>query len=55
MSSDDPNIIIQSFLSYPGVAEGFEQLNMIQSEKIYGKALKIYEKYFDAEEGNNKM
>jgi hypothetical protein len=48
-------VIIQSFLSYPGVAEGFEQLNQIQSERIYEKALKIYEKYFDVDEDKSKM
>ncbi len=27
--AEDANVIIQSFLSYPGVAEGFEQLNQL--------------------------
>jgi hypothetical protein len=53
-SSEESNFAIESFLSYPGVTEGFEQLNQIQSERIYDKALKIYARYFDVEV-NNKM
>lgn len=51
-SSEDSNFVIESFLSYPGVTEGFEQLNQIQSDRIYDKALKIYARYFDVEESN---
>ena len=52
-SCEESNFVIENFLNYPGVSEGFEQLNQIQSERIYDKALKIYGKYFDVEEGNN--
>ena len=52
-NENSPNILLNLLIAIPGINETLEQLQYNESKVIYGKTVKLLQKYFELEQELN--